>query len=44
VNGASGTNASSAQSGGHGFATSPHTVRASAELIGVADMSVTYFA
>lgn len=43
-NGASGTNAGSVQSGSHGFATSPHTVRASAELIGVADMSVTSFA
>ncbi|HKQ73433.1 MAG TPA: hypothetical protein VJ810_06890 [Blastocatellia bacterium] len=44
VNGASGTNAGGVQSGGHGFATSPPTVKASAELIGVADMSVTSFA
>ncbi|MGE0127725.1 MAG: hypothetical protein AB7U82_06575 [Blastocatellales bacterium] len=44
TNGASGTNAGSVQSGSHGFSTSPHTVRASAELIGVADMSVTSFA
>lgn len=43
-NGASGTNAGSVQSGSASFVTSPHTVRASAELIGVADMSVTSFA